>query len=169
MKRLWAPWRMEYILDEKKHDTCLFCGISGEKKSNDRKNFILYRGKRCFVVLNRYPYNSGHLMVVPYFHTPTFDGLNDDVMLDLIKTQKSSVDVLKEAMHPDGFNLGLNFGKVAGAGMESHMHIHIVPRWAGDTDSMPIIAETRVMPEHLKKTYNKLKRLFHKPQARKSR
>lgn len=162
MKRLWAPWRMEYILDEKKHGSCLFCHISQAKKANDRKNLILYRGKNCFVVLNKYPYNNGHLMVVPYFHTPTFDGLDDDVLFDLMKTQKISVDMIKKAMNPDGFNLGLNFGKVAGAGMESHMHMHIVPRWTGDTDSMPIIAETRVMPEHLMKTYNKLRGLFKK-------
>ena len=162
MKRLWAPWRMEYILDEKKHGSCLFCHISQSKKSNDSKNLILYRGEHCFVVLNKYPYNNGHLMVVPYFHTPTFDGLSDDVLFELMKTQKISVDVIRQAMNPDGFNLGLNFGKVAGAGMESHMHLHIVPRWTGDTDSMPIIAETRVMPQHLKKSYDKLKGLFKK-------
>ena len=162
MKRLWAPWRMEYILDEKKHGSCLFCDISLDKKGNDTKNLILYRGKNCFVVLNKYPYNNGHLMVVPYFHTSTFDGLSDDVLFELMKTQKISVDIIKKAMNPDGFNLGLNFGKVAGAGMESHMHLHIVPRWTGDTDSMPIIAETRVMPQHLKKSYNKLRGLFRK-------
>ena len=153
---------MEYILDEKKHGHCLFCHISQAKKVNDRKNLILYRGESCFVVLNRYPYNNGHLMVVPYIHTPTFDGLSDDVLFDLMKTQKISVDVIRQAMNPDGFNLGLNFGKVAGAGMESHMHMHIVPRWTGDTDSMPIIAETRVMPEHLMKSYSKLRGLFRK-------
>jgi ATP adenylyltransferase len=156
---------MEYILDEGKHDSCLFCGVSKENKgrknkTRDKKNLVLYRGKHCFVMLNRYPYNSGHLMVVPYFHTPTFDGLSDDVLFDLIKTVDKSVRILREVLSPDGFNMGLNFGKVAGAGMESHMHIHIVPRWNGDTDSMPIIAETRVMPEHLKKTYDKLASSF---------
>ena len=164
MKRLWAPWRMEYILDENKHDSCLFCDISktGKKKTEDKKNLILYRGKHCFVLMNRYPYNSGHLMVVPYFHTPDFGGLSDDVLFEFIKTVNMSTDLLKKALKPDGFNIGLNFGKVAGAGMESHMHLHIVPRWTGDTDSMPIIAETRVMPEHLNKTYGKLNRLFLK-------
>jgi ATP adenylyltransferase len=160
MKRLWAPWRMEYILDEHKNKSCLFCGISKADKKDDRKNLILYRSKHCFVVLNKYPYNNGHLMVVPYFHTSSFDGLSDDVLFDMTKTVRRCVNILKEAFNPDGFNLGLNFGKVAGAGMESHMHKHIVPRWTGDTDSMPIIAETRVMPEHLKKTYNRLKKLF---------
>ena len=99
-------------------------------------------------------------MVVPYFHTPTFDGLSDKVLFDFIKTVDKSVTILRKALSPDGFNMGLNFGKVAGAGMEQHMHLHVVPRWTGDTDSMPIISETRVMPEHLKKTYNKLKSFF---------
>jgi ATP adenylyltransferase len=167
MKRLWAPWRMEYILDDNKLDSCLFCDISKKEKnrvnkSGDRQNLILYRSKKCFVMLNKYPYNSGHLMVVPYFHTSSFDGLEDDVLFDLIKNMERSTGILKQVLNPDGFNMGLNFGKVAGAGMESHMHIHIVPRWTGDTDSMPIIAETRVMPEHLMKTYNKLVKVFSK-------
>lgn len=162
MKRLWAPWRIEYILSEDKHKTCLLCDISKENKTKDKKNLILYRGKYCFVVMNRYPYNNGHLMVVPYFHTPAFDGLSDKVLFNFIKTVDKSVGVLKKALMPDGFNLGLNFGKVAGAGMEKHMHLHIVPRWTGDTDSMPILSETRVMPEHLKKTYNKLSKFFKK-------
>lgn len=163
MKRLWAPWRMEYILDERKLDSCLFCDISGNgktRKSADRKNLILLRRENCFVLMNKYPYNNGHLMVVPYFHTSSFEGLADEALFDLITTVKKSVDNLKQTFNPDGFNIGLNFGKVAGAGMESHMHIHIVPRWTGDTDSMPIIAETRVMPEHLSKTYAKLRKVF---------
>jgi ATP adenylyltransferase len=158
MKRLWAPWRMEYILDEKKHKSCLFCDVSKGNKSEDKNNFVLYRSKYCYALMNRYPYNNGHLMVVPYNHTPTFEGLSDKVLFDFIKTVNKSVTALKKAMGPDGFNLGLNFGKVAGAGMEQHMHLHIVPRWAGDTDSMPIISEIRVMPEHLKITYNKIKK-----------
>ncbi len=165
MKRLWAPWRMEYILDDNKHDSCLFCDISKKEKnrataSRDKKNLILHRSKKCFVLLNKYPYNSGHLMVVPYFHTSSFDGLGDDVLFDLIKNVERSTGILKQVLNPDGFNMGLNFGKVAGAGMESHMHIHVVPRWTGDTDSMPIIAETRVMPEHLMQTYKKLVTFF---------
>ncbi|MEK6528086.1 MAG: HIT domain-containing protein [Nitrospirota bacterium] len=160
MKRLWAPWRMEYILDENKHKSCLFCDMLGEGRTRDKKNLILYRGKHCFVILNRYPYNSGHLMVLPYIHTPAFDGLSDKVLLDFIKTVDKSVSILKKVLRPDGFNMGLNFGKVAGAGLEQHMHLHVVPRWTGDTDSMPIISETRVMPEHLRKTYSKLKRFF---------
>jgi len=162
MKRLWAPWRIEYILDENKHKSCLFCDISQNNcnTTDDKKNLILYRGKHCFVLMNKYPYNNGHLMVVPYFHTPNFEGLSDAVLFELIRTVKQSVNILKKAINPDGFNLGLNFGKVAGAGMEAHMHLHIVPRWTGDTDSMPIIAETRVMPEHLRKTYNKLNKFF---------
>ncbi len=151
---------MEYILSDEKNRTCLFCDVSAAEGSKDGKNLILYRGRHCFVIMNRYPYNSGHLMVVPYFHTPTFDGLSDKALFDFIKTIDKSVAALKKVLNPDGFNMGLNFGKVAGAGMEQHMHFHIVPRWTGDTDSMPIIAEIRVMPEHLKKTYTKLRRSF---------
>jgi len=167
MKRLWAPWRMEYILDDNKHDSCLFCDVSKKEKTStnktrDKKNLILHRSKKCFIMLNKYPYNSGHLMVIPYFHTSSFDGLDDDVLFDLIKNMERSTGILKQVLNPDGFNMGLNFGKVAGAGMESHMHIHVVPRWTGDTDSMPIISETRVMPEHLMKTYNKLVKAFSK-------
>jgi ATP adenylyltransferase len=99
---------------------------------------------------------------VPYFHTSSFDGLDDDSLFDLIKNVERSTSILKQVLNPDGFNMGLNFGKVAGAGMESHMHVHVVPRWTGDTDSMPIIAETRVMPEHLMKTYEKLVKVFAK-------
>jgi len=146
----------------------LFCDVSRENKSRirDKRNLILFRGDHCFVLLNKYPYNNGHLMVVPYMHTSTFDGLSDDVLFELIMMQKMSVDILKQALNPDGFNLGLNFGKVAGAGMESHMHLHIVPRWTGDTDSMPIIAEVRVMPEHLQETYTRLIKFFGKRQVK---
>jgi ATP adenylyltransferase len=147
---------MEYILDDKKHGSCLFCDVSRVGKAKDRKNLILFREKECFVIMNKYPYNNGHVMVVPYVHTPTFDGLSDKVLFNFIKTIDKSVTALKKALNPDGFNMGLNFGKIAGAGMEQHMHFHIVPRWAGDTDSMPIISDLRVMPEHLKKTYSKL-------------
>lgn len=162
MKRLWAPWRMEYILDEHKNNSCLFCDISQAKKVNDKKNLILHRSEHCFVMLNKYPYNSGHIMVVPYLHTPSFEGFSDDALFDLIKTVDRSVNVLKKVLNPDGFNLGLNFGKVAGAGMGSHMHKHIIPRWTGDTDSMPLISETRVMPEHIMATYQKLNKAFNK-------
>lgn len=162
MKRLWAPWRIDYILDDKKLKKCLFCDISQKDRtrSEDRKNLILSRGEHCFVLMNKYPYNNGHLMVVPYLHTSTFDGLSDNMLFDLMKSVRVSVDLLKKALKPDGFNLGLNFGKVAGAGMEAHMHLHIIPRWTGDTDSMPIIAETRVMPEHISKTFSKLNKFF---------
>jgi ATP adenylyltransferase len=153
---------MEYILDDEKHGTCLFCDVVHAGASKDSKNLILHRGKNCFVIMNKYPYNNGHVMVVPYHHTPSFEGLSDKVLFDFIKTIDMSVTILKKAFNPEGFNMGLNFGKVAGAGVEQHIHFHIVPRWTGDTDSMPIISEIRVMPEHLKKTYGKLRRLFNR-------
>jgi len=111
MKRLWAPWRMEYILDDNKHDSCLFCDVSKKEKNRinktrDKKNLILHRSKKCFVMLNKYPYNSGHLMVIPYFHTSSFDGLDDDVLFDLIKNMERSTGILKHVLNPDGFNMG---------------------------------------------------------------
>jgi ATP adenylyltransferase len=105
MKRLWAPWRMEYILDDKKHGSCLFCDVSRVGKAKDRKNLILFREKECFVIMNKYPYNNGHVMVVPYVHTPTFDGLSDKVLFNFIKTIDKSVTALKKALNPDGFNM----------------------------------------------------------------
>ena len=154
MERIWAPWRMEFILSSKT-EVCIFC-----KDLEPPSGLLIYKDSLSGVILNKYPYNNGHLMVVPYLHTPTFEGLADDVLFEVIKTVRFSVDMLKKALKPDGFNIGLNFGKVAGAGMEAHMHLHVVPRWTGDTDSMPIIAETRVMPEHLSKTFNKLNKFF---------
>lgn len=155
MKKLWAPWRMEYILSEKS-DECIFCKFP--KESNDKKNLILYRGQNGFIILNRFPYNNGHLMIVPYRHVPTPLDLNDDELLELMKLVNLSIKVLNKTMHPQGYNLGANIGKAAGAGIEDHYHIHIVPRWVGDTNYMPIIADTKVVIEALDITYDKLKK-----------
>ena len=153
MKTIWAPWRMEYILSEKESD-CLFCYKPKEK--NDRDNLILHRAEHTYIIMNKYPYNNGHLMVVPYFHTNSFDGLSDTVMFELIKSTRYAVDCLKKAFSPEGFNIGINLGVVAGAGIEEHIHIHIVPRWGGDSNFMTIIGEVRVIPEHILNTYDKL-------------
>ena len=158
MKVIWAPWRMEYILSEKEKD-CIFC--TKPKEKNDRDNLILYRAENIYVIMNKYPYNNGHLMVVPYFHTSSFDGLSDKVMSDLIMTTKYSVDCLKKAFNPEGFNIGINIGNVAGAGIEDHIHIHIVPRWAGDASFMTVLGEVRVIPEHILDTYEKLYQIFN--------
>jgi ATP adenylyltransferase len=159
MKTLWAPWRMEYILG-KKEPECIFC--SYPKKNNDRDNLILCRSAHNFVMMNKYPYNNGHLMVVPYIHTSTIDNLADEVLLDFMKVTQYSLKCLKEAFRPEGFNIGINIGAVAGAGMEEHVHLHMVPRWAGDTSFMSVLGEIRVVPEHIMETYYKLHPIFNK-------
>ena len=153
MKTLWAPWRMEYILGPKSPE-CLFCVKPREHK--DRENLILYRGGRAYVIMNKYPYNNGHLMVVPYAHSSSFDNLPDADLFDIMKLVRFSIDCLTKAFHPEGFNVGVNIGEVAGAGIEEHLHMHIVPRWAGDLNFMTSIGEIRVIPEHIIDTYDKL-------------
>lgn len=157
MKTLWAPWRMEYILSEKEK-CCIFCEKPREER--DRDNLILYRGKEAFVIMNKYPYNNGHLMVVPYYHTSSFVGLSESVLLELMNLVKYSVECLGKAFGPEGYNIGINVGQVAGAGIEEHLHIHIVPRWAGDANFMAVTGEVRVVPEHILETYDKLFPIF---------
>ena len=165
MKRLWAPWRMEYILDDKKHEICLFCDVSKKdknrvNKTRDRKNLILFRGGKSFIMLNKYPYNSGHLMVVPYTHEASLEGLQPNERAEMMELAVAGEGVLREAYKPDGFNLGMNLGRAAGAGIEPHFHLHIVPRWSGDTNFMTVTAGTRVIPLDLRKTRDTLKRSF---------
>jgi ATP adenylyltransferase len=159
MKTLWAPWRIQYILS-KKEPQCIFCKYPKEDK--DRENLILHRREHTYVIMNRYPYNNGHLMIVPYFHTSTFDGLSDEVLKEMMTLTKYSVDCLTKAFRPEGFNIGINIGKVAGAGIEEHLHIHIVPRWAGDVSFMTILDDVRVIPEHIIETYDKLYPVFNR-------
>ena len=154
MKQLWAPWRMKYIL-MRKPKGCIFCKLPKEKK--DEENLILYRGSFNFIVLNNYPYNNGHLMVAPYRHVKDLEGLSKDELYEHIEVIRMATSLLKKTFKPDGFNLGLNIGKIAGAGVEGHLHTHIVPRWAGDTNFMPIIADTKVIIEALMATYQKLR------------
>ncbi len=159
MKVLWAPWRMEYILGEKER-YCIFC--MKPQETHDRGNLILYRDKNVFVMMNKYPYSNGHLMVIPYFHTSSFEGLNADAMCELMKLTKYCVDCLTAAFHPEGFNIGINIGKAAGAGIEEHLHMHVVPRWGGDSNFMAVTAEVRMIPEHILDTYDKLLPIFNK-------
>lgn len=150
---LWAPWRMEYILGEKESG-CIFCTRLQQK--NDQENLILLRGESNFVIMNKFPYNNGHLMVVPNRHTSEFDSLNESEKLELMNLVSKSITVLKKAVSPDGFNVGLNIGKVAGAGIDDHLHFHIVPRWAADTNFMPVVGQTKVISEDLQETWGKL-------------
>lgn len=157
MKRLWAPWRIKYIT-EGRSGGCLFCEKAGEGR--DRENYILYRGGRCFIMLNIYPYNNGHLMIAPYRHLASIEDLDYEECSELMELAKRCLKALREAMKAEGFNIGVNVGRVAGAGVEDHVHLHIIPRWLGDTSFMPIIAETKVMNEALSSTYEKLLKLF---------
>lgn len=158
MKALWAPWRMDYILSEK-DKRCIFCELP--KEDRDRDNLILYRSSHNFVMMNRYPYNNGHIMVVPFLHMHSLEGFGDEMLLDFMKVARHSVESIKKAFTPEGFNIGINIGKIAGAGMEEHMHLHMVPRWAGDTSFMTVFDEIRVIPEHVMSTYDKLYTAFN--------
>jgi len=142
----------------KKEGNCFFC--EAIKDNQDRKNLVLYRGKECFCILNKYPYNNGHLMIVPKMHKDDLSKLNDSEMLELLTLSRDVKNILAKKLKPEGFNLGINFGKVAGAGMEDHIHLHIVPRWSGDTNFMPVIADTKVIPQSLDDLYLELKNCF---------
>ncbi len=154
MEQIWAPWRMEYI-EKPKANGCILC--QKPKENNDEENFILYRGQSNFIILNTFPYISGHLMVVPYRHLANLQELTNDEAKEHFDIVKRAVKVLMEALKPAGFNIGLNIGKVAGAGIEGHLHTHIVPRWQGDSNFMTVLSSTRVISEALAATYEKLK------------
>ena len=156
VEHLWAPWRITYIETGGKVEGCIFCVLPEQNK--DSENLILYRGKTAFAMMNTYPYNNGHLMVAPFKHTADMYELTDEEILEVNYLIRYFIRVLGEAMHPNGYNLGVNLGKVAGAGVEDHIHWHIVPRWNGDTNFMPVIADIKVMPESLQSTYDKLKK-----------
>lgn len=156
MRHLWAPWRMAYILEEKQ-EGCIFCKKPMEKK--DKKNLILHQSDHAFVIMNKFPYNNGHLMVVPKRHCIDLDQLGEKEFQDLSHLLRASTQVLRRCLHPHGFNIGMNVGRVGGAG-EEHIHFHIVPRWAGDTNFMPVLGETKIIPEYLEKTYEKLHSAF---------
>lgn len=154
MKTMWAPWRMEYILAEKE-DGCIFCDALSQNAE-----MILYKGPDTLVMMNKFPYINGHLLVAPVRHLSGLNQLDKHEMGEILATVDRSVEILKQVMNPDGFNVGLNLGKVAGAGVEEHLHFHIVPRWFGDTNALTVFADVRVIPEHLKATYDNLRPHF---------
>jgi ATP adenylyltransferase len=156
MKTMWAPWRMEYILSDKEQG-CIFC-----KALSEQDDLTLYKGETTMVVMNKFPYINGHLLVAPTQHLSTLHQLKRDDMAVLLETIERSVGILKKVMNPDGFNVGLNLGKVAGAGVEEHLHFHIVPRWFGDTNALTVFADVRVIPEHIIATHKNLKPYFDK-------
>ncbi len=165
MKTLWAPWRMNYIR-EKKEKGCIFCEKPLEKA--DEENLILFRGKRTFVVMNKFPYNNGHLMVVPKRHCTDLEELNMKEFQELFDVMRISTQVLKTSLCPHGFNIGFNLGKAGGAG-KGHLHLHVVPRWMGDTNFMAVLGETKVIPETLNETCRQLRSAFEDLMEKKNR
>jgi ATP adenylyltransferase len=153
MERLWAPWRVAYIRNPGKG--CFFC--KGLQAKNPRKALIIEKGKEAFTIMNRYPYNNGHLMISPMRHIGSIEQLNDTEVLDLYRLLTRAIKALNISMAPQGFNIGINQGSIAGAGVIDHMHIHLVPRWQGDTNFMPVLANTKVVSEALLDTYEKIK------------
>ncbi|NCC25442.1 MAG: HIT domain-containing protein [Deltaproteobacteria bacterium] len=158
MKNLWAPWRIDYILGPKP-DECVFCLPAHTGDDEDR--LILLRRRHCFVIMNKFPYNNGHLMVTPYRHVQNITALNREELHETMETMQDCVAVIERAFNrPPGMNIGLNIGEAAGAGIREHLHFHIVPRWVGDNSFMAVMAETSVVPEHLRSTYARLKPYF---------
>ncbi len=162
MDRLWAPWRMANI-DAPKPDGCIFCLFPArEGEAADRENLIVHRTSRCFTMLNRFPYNSGHVMVVPRAHLARLEDLPPEDFADLQDELRRCLGVLRAVYRPDGLNVGMNLGVVAGAGIADHLHWHVVPRWNGDTSFMPVLSETKVMVEHLEATWERIRAGFAK-------
>ena len=159
MNKLWAPWRIDYIRTPKEKK-CIFCQKS--KSSDDDENLILYRGKESFIIMNFYPYSNGHLMISPFKHTADTNDISVSGNAEIMALANSSMGIIKETMNAEGFNFGANLGKAGGAGIEEHLHYHIVPRWIGDTSFMPVVGNTKVMVEGLKETWANLKPYFDK-------
>lgn len=154
MDYLWTPWRYAYVAEASKPAACIFC-VALENK-NDEETFIVARGKKNFIILNRFPYTSGHVMIVPYAHVPDLRGAGAETLTEMMLLAQR-VEAALAIYHPDGLNLGLNLGRAAGAGVTGHVHMHVLPRWFGDTNFMSVIGETRVHPEDLRTTYEKLR------------
>jgi ATP adenylyltransferase len=158
MERLWSPWRLAYVTGSKPDSGCVFCAVTNA--AEDRESLVVHSGKTCFVILNLYPYNNGHLMVVPYRHEASLAGLQPDELQELaVLTQRSEI-ALAEAYQPHGMNVGINLGKPAGAGVLDHVHVHLVPRWNGDTNFMTVVGEVRVLPEDLQESVRRLRPIF---------
>ncbi len=157
--RLWAPWRIAYFT-EPQPDECIFCTIPSDSETPDSESHIVARLADTYVILNRYPYTTGHLMVVPYAHEARFQNLAQDSVIEMMKASYLCMEVLEGEMNAQGFNIGFNLGRAAGAGIINHIHLHVVPRWDGDTNFMPVLGDTRVLPEMLEDTYNRLRPVF---------
>ncbi len=155
MNFIWSPWRMAYIQNNKPEDACVFCTALQQPDCDE--NLIVRRGERAFVILNRFPYTSGHLMIVPYDHRASLELLDTPTRSEIMELAAKAIQVLQQVYTPEGYNLGINIGKVAGAGIIGHVHLHVVPRWGGDTNFMSALGETRVLPETLDMTYHRVR------------
>jgi ATP adenylyltransferase len=155
MDILWSPWRYRYVAQARPDDECLFCRVAAAALDGD--NYVLHRGERNFVLLNRYPYTNGHLMIAPYAHVATLQNAGQAVMAELIELTRRAEALLGAAYRPKGFNIGMNLGECAGAGVAGHIHMHVLPRWPGDVNFMTALGETRVLPEDLAVTYDRLR------------
>jgi ATP adenylyltransferase len=153
-QRIWAPWRLRYVKNAKTSTECVFC--AKPDAGDDRENLIVHRGERAFVILNLFPYTNGHLMVAPFEHVGRLQDVDPDVVAEMMDLAKQAMSRLEAVYDPEGFNIGVNQGRVAGAGVEGHIHLHVVPRWAGDNNYMPVLADTRVMPQSLEESYDAL-------------
>ncbi|MBK6793536.1 MAG: HIT domain-containing protein [Anaerolineales bacterium] len=158
MKHLWSPWRMTYIENSKKEEGCVFC--NAQAKPDGTENLIAFRGRSSYVILNRFPYTSGHLMVIPFAHAAGIEELDANTRAEMMELTSRCTTELRQIYKPQGFNVGINMGEAAGAGVLGHVHIHIVPRWAGDTNFMSAVGETRVLPESLEQTYQRVQAAF---------
>jgi ATP adenylyltransferase len=152
--RIWAPWRLKYLKQAGNNDECIFC--TKPDQGDDREALIVHRGERCFVILNLFPYTNGHLMVSPFEHIGRFQEIPAETTAEMNALAQRSMEILESVYGPEGFNLGINQGRIAGAGVEGHIHLHVVPRWAGDNNYMPVIADTKVMPQSLEESYDAL-------------
>jgi ATP adenylyltransferase len=158
MKHIWSPWRMKYIEKGEKEDGCVFC--NAQAKEDSAVNLIAFRGQLAFVILNLYPYTSGHVMVIPFEHVATFEELTSATRGEMMELTSQCMTILRKTYNPQGFNVGANIGKAAGAGVPGHVHIHIVPRWGGDTNFMSTLGETRILPESIEDTYKRVREGF---------
>jgi ATP adenylyltransferase len=161
VERLWAPWRLEYVQNADKQDGCVFCVAAAS--DDDEGQLVVHRGERAFVLLNKFPYASGHLLVAPYRHGLNFGDLDDAEILEVHRLGAQGLEALAATYGPEGYNLGWNIGRIAGAGIPDHGHLHVVPRWGGDTNFMPVLADVKVIPEHLAATRARLAAAWHQP------
>jgi ATP adenylyltransferase len=160
LKHLWAPWRLEYVANADEQEGCIFCRAA---EGDDEEQLVVHRGELAFVLLNKFPYSSGHLLVAPYRHGLNFGDLDDEEALAVHRLGAEGLEALQRVYSPEGFNLGWNIGRIAGAGIPEHGHLHVVPRWGGDTNFMPVLGDVKVLPEHLMATRRRLAEAWPKP------